>query len=317
MQDKKIKQTKPTTIIKWLFIFLFFLFLTNPMLIPFISQDTKESLMKMWNDIIGDVGAVPFDFNLMTGIRVAIIILLMITLTKIADFIIEKIKPKTGKGRSSLSLIRSAINYLSVIITIFWCLSAMGVNVGTLAAGVGIIALAVSFGAQALIEDVVTGIFLVFEDEFDVGDIIEVDGFRGTVVSIGIRVTTVKDVGNNYKIINNSNIRNVLNRSSAISTAVTTVSVSYNEDIEHVENVLKELFPKIKEAHSDIFVKTPEYLGIESLGDHGMTLKIIGQVREKDIYNAPRILNREIKIAFDKAGIEIPYPQLVVHGEND
>lgn len=309
------KITKPRTIIKWVVILLVFLVIANPTIIPFLSEETKANLSETWTSIFGDVGSMTsmLKINWGTIFRVGAIIILMVVLSKITAFIIEKLKPKTGKGKSLQTLMRSAVNYIAVIITVFWCLSALGVNVSTLVAGAGIITLAISFGAQSLIEDVVTGIFLVFEDQFNVGDYIEVDGFRGTVENIGIRVTTVKGPGSNFKIINNSSIKNILNRSQSSSIATTTVSVSYKEDVRRVEQVLNDLFPKIKEMYPEVFLEPPKNFGIDQLGDSGVVFKIAATINEKDLFTAPRIMNREIKIAFDEAGVEIPFPQVVVH----
>lgn len=311
------KITKPRTIIKWVIILVVFLIIANPTIIPFLSEETKASLSETWKSIFGDVGSLTssLQFNWATIFRIIAIILLMVVITKITAFIIEKLKPKTGKGKSLQTLMSSAITYITTIISIFWCLSALGVNVSTLVAGAGIITLAISFGAQSLIEDVVTGIFLVFEDQFNVGDYIEVDGFRGTVENIGIRVTTVKGPGSNYKIINNSSIKNILNRSQASSIATTTVSVSYKEDVRRVEQVLNDLFPKMQEMYPEVFLEPPKNFGIEELGDSGVVFKIAAAINEKDLFTAPRIMNREIKIAFDEAGVEIPFPQVVVHQE--
>ncbi|MBQ5952153.1 MAG: mechanosensitive ion channel family protein [Lachnospiraceae bacterium] len=309
------REVKPATIIKWAVILVLFLVITNPALIPFLPNDAKVAIRNTWGSLFGDVSQVSkaITISWVTLFRVIAIILLMIVITTLAAFILEHIKPKTGKGASALSLVRSALSYITTFITILWCLHAIGVNVSTLAAGVGIIALGISFGAQSLVEDVVTGIFLVFEDEFNVGDIIEVDGFRGTVESIGIRVTSIKGVGGNVRIINNSDLRNVLNRSAATSFAVTEVSVAYGEDVEKVEKVLADLMPKIRAKYPEVFLEDPQNLGVSSLGDSGVVFKIGGSVHEKDIFSAPRLLNREIKIAFDEAGVEIPFPQIVVH----
>jgi small conductance mechanosensitive channel len=317
LKEKLPKVTKPTTIIKWVVILIVFLIIANPTIIPFLSEDTKKNLSETWVSLFGDVGSLTsaLTINWATIFRVVAIILLMVVITKITAFIIEKLRPKTGKGRSMQTLFRSAINYISTIITIFWCLSALGVNVSTLVAGAGIITLAISFGAQSLIEDVVTGIFLVFEDQFNVGDYIEVDGFRGTVENIGIRVTTVKGPGSNFKIINNSSIKNILNRSQSASIATTTVSVAYKEDVRRVEQVLNDLFPKMKEMYPEVFLEPPRNFGIDELGDSGVVFKIAATINEKDLFTAPRIMNREIKIAFDEAGVEIPFPQVVVHQE--
>ena len=228
-------------------------------------------------------------------------------------FIADKVNPKNPKGRSLVTLVKSATSYVTFIVGFFWCLAAIGVNVSTLFASVGIITLVVGFGAQSLVEDLITGVFLVFEDQFNVGDIIEVEGFRGTVTSIGIRTTAIKDVGGNIKLINNSDLRNILNRSNNDSIAVTAVSVAYSTDLEKVEKVFETLLPEIHTKYSDVFLEDPKYVGVQNLGESGIELKIIGKVNEKDIFSAPRLLNREIKIGFDKAGIEIPFNQIVVH----
>lgn len=311
------KITKPRTIVKWVVILVIFLIIANPTIIPFLPDETKKNLGDTWKSIFGDVGSLTsaLTINWATIFRVVAIILMMVVITKITAYIIEKLKPKTGKGRSMQTLMSSAITYITTIITIFWCLSALGVNVSTLVAGAGIITLAISFGAQSLIEDVVTGIFLVFEDQFNVGDYIEVDGFRGTVEHIGIRVTTVKGMGSNFKILNNSSIKNILNRSQSASIATTSVSVAYKEDVRRVEEVFNELFPKIREMYPEVFLENPKNLGVEELGDSGVVFKIAATINEKDLFTAPRIMNREIKIAFDDAGIEIPFPQVVVHQE--
>ena len=213
---------------------LLFLLVTNPGMIPFLPENTKESLQHTWSSVFGDVEKVSqvFVFNWITVFRLIAIILLMIFITVFLQFIFERIHPKSPKARSAMSLLRSTISYVTTFVAIFWCLAALGVNIATIFASVGIVALIIGFGAQSLVEDLVTGIFLVFEDQFNVGDIIEVNDFRGTVEAIGIRTTAIRDVGNNVKIINNSDLRNILNRSTQNSVSVTTVSISYNADLE-------------------------------------------------------------------------------------
>jgi len=309
------KDVSIASIIKWGIVLILFLLITNPALIPFLPAETKQSIKGTWEKLFGDVTKVSgsIKVNWATLFQIIAIILLMVVITKVLALILSKISPKSSKGRSLVSLLRSALYYITVLIGFFWCLSALGVNVSTIFASVGVLALIIGFGAQSLVEDLVTGIFLVFEDQFNVGDIIEVGGFRGTVVSIGIRTTAIKDIGNNVKVINNSDLRNILNRSTSDSAAVTTVSISYKQDIEAAENVINGFLPQIREKYPDIFKEVPQYLGVQELGESGVQLKFVAAVDEKDVFAAPRILNREIKIAFDKAGIEIPFNQIVVH----
>ena len=301
--------------IKWLIVLILFLFITNPSLIPFLPEETRQSIRGTWERLFGDVGKISKSvvINWATLFQVIAIILVMFVITSLLAFILSKLNPKSSKGKSLLSLCKSALYYVTVLIGFFWCLSAMGVNVSTIFASVGILALIIGFGAQSLVEDLVTGVFLVFEDQFNVGDIIEVGGFRGTVESIGIRTTAIRDVGNNIKVINNSDLRNILNRSASASFAVTTVSISYSQDIEAAEEVIKAFLPKIREKYPDIFKADPQYVGVQQLGESGVELKFVAEVDEKDVFSAPRIMNREIKIEFDKNGIEIPFTQIVVH----
>ena len=319
MSDEMIKKEKKPVEVKkivgLLVLFFVFLAITNPAVIPFLPQETKESLEGTWSKLFGDVSKISktFRFNFATLFQIIAIILLMLAITHIVLFIADKVKPKSSKGRSLVTLIKSATSYITFIVGFFWCLAAVGVNVSTIFASVGIITLVVGFGAQSLVEDLITGVFLVFEDQFNVGDIIEVGGYRGTVESIGIRTTAIKDVGGNIKLINNSDLRNILNRSAIDSVAVTSVSVSYGTDLEKVEKCFETLLPGILAKYPDVFLEEPKYLGVQNLGESGVELKVIGKVNEKDIFSAARLLNREIKIGFDKAGIEIPFNQIVVH----
>ena len=312
------KTIKITTVIKWAVILLVFLVATNPGIIPFLPADVKTTIIDSWSKVFGNVERISgtFIFNWATIFQVIAIIMMMILLTSLIRFIVQNIHPKSSKAKSALSLLNSAISYITALLCFFWCLAAIGVNVTAILASVGIVALIIGFGAQSLVEDLVTGIFLVFEDQFNVGDIIEAGGFRGVVEAIGIRTTSIRDMGGNIKIINNSDLRNVLNRSSAASFATTLVSVAYSTDLDVLEPKLTDYLPSLKAKYPDLFLEEPSYLGVQELSDSGVILKIGARVHEKDIYKAPRILNREIKGFFDKNNVEIPFPQVVVHNSD-
>ena len=312
---KRFSGVRLGTVIRWAVILIVFLLITNPGLIPFLPRSARESVRGTWQRIFGDVGKIAgtFTLNWATLFQVIAIILMMVFITALLRFVLQRIHPKNPKTKSFLSLLNSALSYLTAIIGFFWCLSTLGVNLTAILAGVGVLALIIGFGAQSLVEDLVTGIFLVFEDEFNVGDIIEADGFRGTVERIGIRVTCLRDLGGNVKIINNSDLRNILNRSSHASWAATTVSVAYGTKIDALEPKLKEFMPEIRKNYPEIFLEDPKYSGVQELADSGIVLKFGGLVDEKNIYAAPRILNRELLVFFERTGVQIPFPQVVVH----
>ena len=230
-------------------------------------------------------------------------------------FLLSLIKPKERKGLTLISLFSSLLHYVAALVILCWGLSILGVNVNAIVASVGIVALIVGFGAESLVADVVTGIFLIFENQYNVGDIVEVNGFRGTVKEIGIRTTSIMDVGGNVKIINNSEMKNILNRSDNISRAVSDIAIPYDTDLEALEAKLPKLMEDIYEARKDVMEAAPRYLGVQQLADSSVILRFVVDVAEKDIYTGARILNRDLWLGFRKLGVECPFPQVDVHSK--
>ena len=230
-------------------------------------------------------------------------------------FLLSLIKPKERKGLTLISLFSSLLHYVAALVILCWGLSILGVNVNAIVASVGIVALIVGFGAESLVADVVTGIFLLFENQYNVGDIVEVNGFRGTVKEIGIRTTSIMDVGGNVKIINNSEMKNILNRSDNISRAVSDIAIPYDTDLEALEAKLPAMLESIYEANKEVFLSAPRYLGVQALGDSAVMLRFVADVAEKDIYTGARILNRDLWLGFRKLGVECPFPQVDVHSK--
>lgn len=222
-------------------------------------------------------------------------------------------KGKKGRTKTLMAVSSSMIKYAIVIIGFCWVLTVIGVNVGTIFAGVGIMALIVGFGAESLVADLVTGVFILFENQFNVGDIIEAAGFRGTVESVGIRTISVRDVGGNLMVIKNSNLGNIINRSEKGSVAVSLVGVSYSTDLEELDGKIDDILAEIKKKHEDIFIGEIQYLGVEELADSSVVLKFKADVEEMNIFKGRRVLNKELKCAFDRENIEFAFPQLDVH----
>ena len=140
-------------------------------------------------------------------------------------FLLGLFEPENHRAKSVLSIVSSMLKYITAIVILCWGLSILGCNVSTIVASVGILALVIGFSAESLIADVVTGTFMLFENQYNVGDIVEVDGFRGTVTNIGIRTTCITDPGDNVKIVNNSAMKNILNRSDKLSRSISEIAV--------------------------------------------------------------------------------------------
>lgn len=225
------------------------------------------------------------------------------------------IKPKERKAMTLISLLSSLLHYVAAIVILCWGLSILGVNVNAIVASVGIVALIVGFGAESLVADVVTGVFLLFENQYNVGDIVEVNGFRGTVKDIGIRTTSIVDTGDNIKIINNSEMKNILNRSDNLSRAVSDIAIPYETDLEALEAKLPQLLEDIFAERKDVMLSAPRYLGVQQLADSSVVLRFVVDVAEKDIYSGARLLNRDLWLGFRKLGVECPFPQMDVHSK--
>ena len=277
------------------------LLVTNPNLIPFLPTELKYVLTRAMTSLLGNVSDISsvLPLNWIVVIKLAVMVLLLQILKEVCLALLNSLKPKTGKGKTLLNVALSGFNYLLAILGIFWGLAILGVNVSTLFASMGILALIVGFGAEKLIADVVTGLFLIFENEYNVGDIIEVDGYRGTVSEIGVRTTSITDAGGNVKIFNNSDVRNITNLSNLQSTAVCDLDLPASMPLSVAEAVLEAILPKIQKENADIFPVVPTYEGVQALSGSSMTLRITATVAEADRFKAARIINRYLKEAAD------------------
>ncbi len=240
---------------------------------------------------------------------------LVLLCARVLGFLLGCFKPKERKAKTLISLFSSLLHYVAALVILCWGLSLLGVNVNAIVASVGIVALIVGFGAESLVADVVTGIFLIFENQYNVGDIVEVNGFRGVVKEIGIRTTSIMDTGENIKIINNSEMKNILNRSDNISRAVSDIAIPYETDLEALEAKLPQLMEDIFQKRKEIMLTPPRYLGVQQLADSSVILRFVVDVAEKDIYSGARTLNRDLWLGFRSLGVECPFPQVDVHSK--
>lgn len=260
-----------------------------------------------------DLKTVGIEFS--TILKVIVMAAAVIAVVSLITMLLSLPNPKNHRTRSLLSIVSSMLKYIAGIVILCWGLSIIGVNVSTIVASVGIIALIVGFSAESLIADVVTGAFMIFENQYNVGDIVEVDGFRGKVTNIGIRTTSITDTGDNVKVINNSAMRNILNRSDKLSRSVCDISIPYETDIEELEKQIPGLVQLMYENHKDVMQDVPKYLGIQQLADSSIVLRFVVNVNEKDIFSCTRIMNHDLLLGFRKLGIECPFPQVDVHIE--
>ena len=247
--------------------------------------------------------------------RILLVIFAVLAAEQLILLILSFFTPKNHRVRTGFSLISNLIRYAAVIVILVGVLTLAKVDMTTILAGLGIVALIVGFAAESLITDVVTGFFILMDNQYNVGDIIEVDGFRGTVSEIGIRTTSLVDNGGNVKIVNNSEMKNILNRSDISSKAVADFYIPYETDLAALETQIPDLLQEIYDAHKDVFKAAPVYLGVQELAASAVTLRFIAEVGESDIYSGARLLNHDLFLGFRKLGVECPFQQVDVHNK--
>ena len=252
------------------------------------------------------------------GVRWVVSMLIVsigITLIFIATFITHIFDGKSRKAKTISALLRSLCKYIIIIAMICVILVVWGVDVVGIIAGVGVLTLIVGLGCQSLIQDVISGIFIVFDDYFAVGDTVIIDGFRGTIVDVGLKTTKLQDFGGNIKSITNSSIVTVVNMSRLRSVASVTLSVSYNEDVERVEALIIQEVEALKTKVPNI-IDGPWYKGIDNVSASSIDFLVIAFTNEDNRFQVTRDLKREFYLLFKNNNVQIPYPQVTVNPED-
>lgn len=199
---------------------------------------------------------------------------------------------------------------------IMMILKETGVEIGPILAGAGIVGLALGFGGQYLIRDIITGLFIIFENQYRIGDWVNFDGnVGGLVEDITLRVTTLRDLNGTVHYVPHGEIKRVSNFSQKFARINLNVGVAYSADLEHVIKIINRVGQEMAEdpKWKDIILKPPAFLRVDNLAESSVELKILGEVQPLKQWSASGELRKRIKIAFDKEGIEIPFPQVVMH----
>jgi small-conductance mechanosensitive channel len=210
------------------------------------------------------------------------------------------------------SVLRSIATVVIFAIAGFMILGEVGLNLAPLLAGAGIVGLALGFGAQSLVKDFLSGLFILVEDQFGVGDIVDLDQqTAGTVEAVSLRTTRLRSVDGTVWHVPNGDIRRVGNKSQHWSRALLDVEVAYDTDIDHAKAVIQRVADGLWEEREDI-LEEPEVWGVERLGANAIVIRLVVKTRPADQYAVSRELRQRLKEAFDAEGIEIPFPQQVV-----
>jgi small conductance mechanosensitive channel len=280
-------------------------------------------IMYIWNydfsDYFNNIGSniVTFIEESVTRIiSTLLVIFISLSIMKIAKTALNRVglkeSPMKKRKRTIAKVTNSMIKYFVGILMILIVLSIWGVNVAPALAGLGILGLVIGLGAQRFINDLISGFFIVFEHHFDVGDKIEVQGFKGEVTSIGLKTTKIKNWKGEIKIVNNGEISTLINFSRNPSVAVVEFGIAYKENIQQTIDLLNTELPKLR-LNFPMIIEDPKILGTIDLASSSVNLRAIAKTLNEEHYAVERAMRQRIKEILDEHGIEIPFPQVVVH----
>jgi len=221
---------------------------------------------------------------------------------------------RVQRAQTMGTLLKSIVTGVVVAVTVTMMLSELGANIGPVIASAGIIGVAVGFGAQSLVKDFLSGIFMIFEDQYGVGDVVDVGEASGTVEAVSLRVTRLRDVNGTVWYVRNGEIIRVGNMSQNWARTVLDISVSYAEDLARVRAVLQDVAHELweDEDFKGLVIEEPEVWGVEQLGIDGVTVRVTLKTAPMEQWAVARAMRERIKARFDHEGIEMPFPQRVV-----
>lgn len=254
-------------------------------------------------------------------LKIIIIIILGMILNKIGGRLVERAFSNRKHLRVHMSdrreqtlskLLKNVLIYLITFIVIVMILETLGVPVATLIAGAGVAGLAIGFGAQSLVKDIISGFFIIFEDQFSVGDYITIDGLEGTVEEIGFRTTKLAGWTGEQYVLPNGSINFVTNYSIHNGLSVVEINVPYENDIPQVEQLLEELITDLPNRY-DIFISPPEIHGVTNLELSNFVIRIIAETLPSNQWAGERIIRKEVKEQLFNHGIQIPSQRIVVY----
>jgi small conductance mechanosensitive channel len=280
-----------------------------------------EETLKNWVDQI-----IPWLTN--HGIRIVLIAILALVINRLLKRLIVRTVRATVKSDGNTSpdaekkredtLIRiftGALNIIIIIVALMMILGELGIEIGPLIAGAGIVGLAVGFGGQYLIRDIITGLFLMLENQYRIGDVVDIEGLSGAVEDISLRKTTLRNLDGTVHHIPHGSITKVSNLSKDFARVNMDMGVAYSTDIEQLIRVINETGKELAAdpAFSDSIISPPQFLRVNEFADSAIVVKILGDTKPLKQWEIAGEFRKRLKYAFDREGIEIPFPQTVIH----
>ncbi|WLD94985.1 mechanosensitive ion channel family protein [Alkalihalobacillus sp. AL-G] len=263
-----------------------------------------------WAEILKDIGII--------SIKLILILIAFVIVRAVGGRIINSAFDKEqkrnhmspGRTQTLRSLTKSVFSYVLIFVLVAVIMGIFNLSVAGLLAGAGIVGLAIGFGAQGLVSDVVTGFFILLEKQLDVGDYVSAAGFDGIVEDTGLRTTHIRGFDGTLHYVPNREITAISNHTRGNMRALVDIGISYDDNIDNAIGVIQNVCDRIAETNENI-VDGPNVLGVQALGASDVVLRVIAKTNNDMQWGVERELRKGIKEAFDENGIEIPYPHQV------
>ena len=280
-----------------------------------------EEIFRKWSELV-------IPWLLSHGVKIIIIGIAAYLLNKIVSRIIKKnvrvavipgeTTSEEGEKKRKDTLIRILNGALRIALISFASLMILqeaGLEIAPLLAGAGIVGLALGFGGQYLIRDIITGLFIILENQYRIGDVIDIDNTGGLVEDISLRMTTLRDMDGTVHHIPHGEIKKVSNLSKTFARVNLDIGIAYSANLEHVINVINRTGNDLAEdpLYKDSIISPPRFLRVDEFSASAIIVKVLGDTKPLKQWEITGEFRKRIKIAFDKEGIEIPFPQIVVH----
>jgi len=263
------------------------------------------------------------------GIKIFGILIIACLINRLGGKVIERAikkgvrdttKEATEKRQNTLiGVFVGALKVIVWLVAITMILPELGINVGPILAGAGILGVALGFGAQYMIRDFLAGLFIIIENQYREGDVVCLDGACGLVEDITLRKTILRDLDGIVHHVPNGEIKKASNLSKKFARVNLNIGVAYKEDLNKVIEVINKAGKELAEdpEWEESIIKPPQFLRIDDFGESAIIIKILGETKPLKQWDVTGELRKRIKIAFDKKGIEIPFPQRVIHRAKD
>ncbi|WP_303984383.1 mechanosensitive ion channel family protein [Niallia circulans] len=253
------------------------------------------------------------------ALKILLILLSYIFIKKMAKKVINKLfetyiqKHSISRGRAFTleSLTNNLITYVLFFILIITILQLLGIDATAILAGAGIIGLAVGFGAQGLVSDLVSGFFLLLEKQLDVGELVSIGDFSGTVEQVGLRTTQIRGADGTLHFIPNREITQLSNHSRGEMQALVDIEISVHNNIPKTLEILKALCEHIAKENT-VITDGPDVVGIQNMGPNTLTIRILAKTINMEQWGVERLIRQEVKIALDENGIKLPETPIIV-----